>query len=321
MNLEKNNIKNLRIETYDFPRWRYHKTIQQFAADRLGKLRAKSHQLNHLICLDPAIVTAGRYPKMSYKCPICNSLHTNVSFNMYMRKNQMGCGTQNCPLIGGDPSRRGYQLVIDKAEKLGHNIILEESNFGPLSEKTKRTGRIIYECKFCLERSQPIKPEYYTKRKLGTPCKFCKRTALIQIDTSYKPVGRPTRTWKDFMRKKFNNQCYVTGVTQNLKIHHLYSCKEYPSLAQHPFNGVLISHGIHKAFHALYPAESTPKLFEKFLEANYPDICKSKLEKEGSYPWRDLPDVKPEEGATRGLEREAQSLFADLRKRSRVSSS
>ena len=230
MNVEKNSIQNLRIKTLHPLHFRpglgYHKTIQQFEADRLGKLREKCHQLNHLVCLDPAIVAAGRYPKMSYKCPICNSIYTNISFNLYMQKNQMGCDTQNCAFIGGDPSRRGYQLVMDKAEKLGHNIILKESSFGPLSKKTQRAGEIVYECKFCLERSGPVKPDYYTRRKVGTPCKFCKRTALIQIETSYKPVRRPTKTWKDFMRKKFNNQCYITDVTENLKIHHIYSCKE-----------------------------------------------------------------------------------------------
>jgi hypothetical protein len=63
--------------------------------------------------------------------------------------------------------------------------------------------------------------------------------------------------------------CEVTGETDNLVIHHLYSFNTHPELGNDLTNMVRITETVHKAFHKEYGyGNNTPQQWEEFVN-NY----------------------------------------------------
>lgn len=163
---------------------------------------------------------------------------------------------QNLRCCSGVSKRIGMSDALSEALfNRGHQIV------GPFPVSRFDSFKV-----YCLKHNylQNTCRNSYEKSICGLSC--CATSRIVEgrleqrvlTEESRKRRGLPVtdsdlarRGIKKWRAKVFGNEpvCFLTGSSQNLEAHHLFSVNGYPSLATKPLNGVVIERGLHRHFH------------------------------------------------------------------------
>ena len=72
--------------------------------------------------------------------------------------------------------------------------------------------------------------------------------------------------WRRKVLKKYNKTCQITGLKEDLVVHHLDSYSINKEKRFDVRNGIVLTSYVHKLLHGFYGKTSTKKDFNKFLE-------------------------------------------------------
>lgn len=127
-----------------------------------------------------------------------------------------------------------------------------------------RDKRLIYDANYYKKIISDLNSQYdgdLYKILENIPNQWCIREAKMQVWFN--------ESYYDGIIEKINitPYCEVTGTTNNLVIHHLYSFNTHPELGSDPNNMVRINIDVHKDFHDKFGyGNNTPDQWEKFIK-------------------------------------------------------
>lgn len=80
--------------------------------------------------------------------------------------------------------------------------------------------------------------------------------------------------WQEGVHTRCHFRCVLIGETSDLVCHHLNGCNIAPEQRFSVINGVVLSHAVHKQFHAYYGAgDNTIGQFADFVQRFYNGQC------------------------------------------------
>lgn len=214
-----------------------------------------------LISLDCSTVK-GKVFYVCNKCNISNEPKGNPLNHFCLMQEKPKCCANKMK------QRAPGEALLVLLEKRNHELIGEapESRRVKFIFKCKTHGKTFTTCW-----------ENYSKTKTGAICcgeKEGAKKRIIHGQSVDRPnpswrVSSSMNKWRKEIRKHLPLICPVTGQTENLEVHHLYSCAAYPDYRFNLYNGIILSKKIHRKFHADYGWKTpiTALNFIDFLES------------------------------------------------------